>query len=255
MLDTSSNYLGFRSHEVLARVAGDLLPKFSISTKVGYFPTTGRSQRPPGPARLRAAVERAVDELGREPDLVFLHNPEHTLAGAASPLDRDRLEGACAALDAAATKGLCGAWGVATWDPSPLVGLVDADLPRPSVLMVRAGLLVGARTLDAAEALIAAWGLTGHEVWGMSPFGGLARAPVWDKFNPGAFLRGVDRLSRVQAAFRVAYALPRVCALAVGTDEVAHLGELRDALTSEPDEDVVRAYRDLIRERAGGQSG
>lgn len=36
-LDTSTSYLDFRSHQVLVRIADDLLPKFTVSTKVGYF--------------------------------------------------------------------------------------------------------------------------------------------------------------------------------------------------------------------------
>ncbi|MFE4869488.1 aldo/keto reductase [Streptomyces sp. NPDC056682] len=251
-LDTSSNYLGFRSHQVLARVADDLLPEFTLSTKVGYFPGPDRAEHSLDPVRLSAAVEQAVKELGREPDLVFLHNPEHTLEGGTLH-DRDVLAHACAALDGAAAKGLCGAWGVASWDPSPLVDLIDVALPQPSVLMVRAGLLVGAKTLDAADAFAAAWGLGSDRVWGMSPFGGSTQAPVWDRINPGVFLRDGDRLSRSQAAFRVAYGLPQVGTVAVGTDEPAHLGELVGALTSQVDERAVREYRDLIRARSRGQ--
>ncbi|MFG2716899.1 aldo/keto reductase [Streptomyces sp. NPDC048416] len=251
-LDTSSNYLGFRSHEVLARVAGDLLPNFTLSTKVGYFPTPDRAEHSLAPARLFAAVEQAVKELGREPDLVFLHNPEHTLEGAGAH-ERDVLAHACAALDIAAAKGLCGGWGVASWDPSPLVGLIDVGLPQPSVLMVRAGLLVGTGTLDAADAVAAAWGLGSDRVWGMSPFGGNTCAPVWGRINPGVFLEDDDRLSRTQAAFRTAYYLPRVGTMAVGTDEPDHLGQLLGALAGQVDERAVREYRDLIRARARGQ--
>ncbi|MEU4200837.1 aldo/keto reductase [Streptomyces sp. NPDC026294] len=251
-LDTSFNYLGFRSHEVLACVAADLLPQFTLSTKVGYFPGADRAEHSLAPARLHVAVEQAVKDLGREPDLVFLHNPEHTLTGAASH-DRYALAQACAALSVAAAKGLCGAWGVASWDPAPLVDLVDAALPQPSVLMVRAGLLVGARTLDAADAVAAAWGLGGDRVWGMSPFGGSTRAPVWDRINPGVFLRGGNRLTRAQAAFRAAYDLPKVSTIAVGTNDPAHLGELIGALASQVDEQAVREYRDLIRPRSRDQ--
>ncbi|MEV6319422.1 aldo/keto reductase [Streptomyces sp. NPDC051776] len=251
-LDTSSNYLGFRSHQVLARMAGDLLPRFTLSTKVGYFPRAARAEHSLDPALLHAAVQQAAKELGREPDMVFLHNPEHTLQEAA-PHNRDTLAYACAALDAAAAKGLCGAWGVASWDPSPLVDLIDETLPQPSVFMVRAGLLVGARTLDAADAVTTAWGLTSDSIWGMSPFGGSTRAPVWDRIRPGAFLRDGDSLSSAQAAFRVAYCLPRVGTLAVGTNEPTHLGELMDALDSEVDELAVREYRGLIRARTHGQ--
>ncbi|MEV5938715.1 aldo/keto reductase [Streptomyces sp. NPDC051994] len=252
-LDTSCNYLGFRSHEVLARVAGDLLPKFSLSTKVGYFAgPDNRVEHSLDPVRLHAAVEQAVHDLEREPDLVFLHNPEHSLAGGTK--SREVLAEACAALDGATARGLCGAWGIATWDPTSIPPLIDASVPAPSVLMVRAGLLVGAGTLGAAETLMGAWGLGAGAVWGMSPFGGSTRAPVWARVDPRAFLRDGGRYSHTQAAFRVAYRLPKVSAVAVGTDEPAHLGELVGALAAEPDGRAVGEYRNLLRDRLRAQS-
>ncbi|MFF7371888.1 aldo/keto reductase [Streptomyces tricolor] len=247
-LDTSTNYLGFRSHQVLARTAGDLLPKFTVSTKVGYFPGPDGTEHSLDPTRLNSAVEEAAKNLGREPDLVFLHNPEHSLRKAV-PHHKDVLAAACAALDDAREKGLCGAWGVASCNPSPVVSLVDLTVPRPSVLMVRAGLLVGARTLDAAETLINAWKLGYGEVWGMSPFGGSTSASVWDRLDPRLFLQDGGRLSRVQAALRVAYHLPRVGSIAVGTDEPTHLGELVGALPGQVEERTVQEYRKLLRDR------
>ncbi|QCX78165.1 hypothetical protein C9F11_22700 [Streptomyces sp. YIM 121038] len=89
--------------------------------------------------------------------------------------------------------------------------------------------------------------------WLMSPFGGSTCAPVWDRINPSVFLRSGDRVTRVQAAFRTAYDLPKVSTIAVGTDEPAHLGELMAALTSKVDERAVREYRDLIRSRSRDQ--
>ncbi|MDP9950356.1 MULTISPECIES: aldo/keto reductase [Streptomyces] len=251
-IDTSTNYLGFHSHTVLARTAGDLLPRLTVSTKVGYFPGRERAEHSLDPVRLYEAVEHAARDLGREPDLVFLHNPEHSL-GDASAHGRDVLAQACAALDDTTSKGLCGAWGVASWDPSPLVGLVDPTTPKPSVLMSRAGLLVGARTLDAAEALAVVWDLDGSRLWGMSPFGGSTGDPVWDRIDPRIFLRGGEGFSRVQAAFRTSYCLPGVGTMAVGTDDPAHLDELLDALAAEPDERTIHEYRTLLRERSTGQ--
>ncbi|MGW6393073.1 aldo/keto reductase [Streptomyces sp. NPDC055103] len=233
-LDTASNYLHHRSHEALRTVVGDLLPKFSVSTKVGYFPA-GHSL---APARLRAAVEQAAKELGREPDAVLLHNPEH------SHPDAEALAQACAVLADAAMTGLCGGWGVSSWDPRPLV---DLDAPRPDVLMVRSGLLVGVDVLEAAEALVARW--RPSQVWGMSPFGGSTTEAVWGKFDPRIFLRDSPLATRVQAAFRSAYGLPRVDALAVGTDNVDHLRELVGALAYEVDDQVVREYRQLLQAR------
>lgn len=252
-LDTSTNYLNFRSHQVLARTVGDLLPKFTVSTKVGYFPGTDGAKHSLDPTRLNSAVEEAAKNLGREPDLVFLHNPEHSLRKAV-PHHKDLLAAACFALDDAKEKGLCGAWGVASWDPLPVLSLVDLTMPRPSVLMVRAGLLVGARTLVAAETLINAWKLGYDEVWGMSPFGGSTSASVWDRLDPRLFLQDGGRLSRVQAAFRVAYHLPRVGSIAVGTDEPTHLAELVGALAGQVEERTVQEYRKLLRDRSRGHS-
>jgi aryl-alcohol dehydrogenase-like predicted oxidoreductase len=80
-VDTAYNYRGFTSHRVLAETAGDLLAEFTLSTKVGFFPGTGgRVVHCLQPGPLRTAIERAVDDLGRTPDVVFLHNPERTLA-------------------------------------------------------------------------------------------------------------------------------------------------------------------------------
>ncbi|MFI1014244.1 aldo/keto reductase [Streptomyces sp. NPDC020965] len=251
-IDTSTNYLGFRSHTVLARTAGDLLLRLTVSTKVGYFPGRERVEHSLDPVRLYEAVEHAARDLGREPDLVFLHNPEHSLGDVVGH-GRDALAQACAALDGATSKGLCGTWGVSSWDPSPLVGLVDPTTPKPSVLMARAGLLVGIRTLDAVEALTVAWDLDRSRLWGMSPFGGNTGDPVWDRIDPRVFLRGGDGFSRIQAAFRASYCLPRVGTMAVGTDDPAHLGELFDALAAEPDEPTIHEYRTLLRERPTGQ--
>ncbi|MEU4174704.1 aldo/keto reductase [Streptomyces sp. NPDC026589] len=233
-LDTASNYLHHRSHEVLKTAAGDLLPRFSLSTKVGYFP----GEHSLGPARLRAGVEQAAKDLGREPDTVLLHNPEHARPGT------EMLAQACAVLADAAQAGLCGSWGVSSWDPRPLV---DLEAPSPDVLMVRAGLLVGVEVLEAAETLVTRW--KPSQVWGMSPFGGSTTEALWERFDPRIFLRRSAPATKVQAAFRSAYELPRVGAVAVGTDSIEHLRELVGALAYEVDDQVVLEYRQLLRAR------
>nr|WP_258049734.1 aldo/keto reductase [Streptomyces finlayi] len=233
-LDTASNYLRHRSHEVLKATAGDLLPKFSVSTKIGFFPE-GHSL---DPTRLRSAVEQAIKGLGREPDVVFLHNPEHSVP------DAETLAQACSALADTVRAGLCRSWGISTWDPRPLV---DLDVPCPDVLMVRAGLLVGIDILEAAESLVTRW--RPSQVWGMSPFSGNATQEVWERFDPGVFLRDSASVTKVQAAFRSAYNLPRVDAVAVGTDNVDHLRELTEALTFEVDDQIVQEYRQLLKDR------
>ncbi|MER7799876.1 aldo/keto reductase [Streptomyces parvulus] len=238
-LDTSTNYFGFRSHRILAGIADDLLPKFTVSTKVGYFPGPGGAEHSLDPLRLTSAVEDVAKDLGREPDLVFLHNPERSLRET-GPHHEEALAAACTALEDATEKGLCAAWGVASWDPSPLLSLV---------VVVRAGLLVGAKTLDASDTLVDAWDLNRGEVWGMGAFGGSTSAPVWDKVDPRLFLQDVGWFSPVQAAFRTAYHLPRVASIAVGTDEPAHLRELLGALAGQVEERTVQEYRRLLRVR------
>lgn len=184
--------------------------------------------------------------------MVFLHNPEHSLSEGVQG-DREALAQVCATLDEATANGLCGAWGVASWNPARLQNLIDTTTPRPSVFMVRGGLLAGSRTLDAAEAISAAWSLDHGAVWGMSPFGGSTNAPVWDKVDPRVFLRNGTELSSAQAAFRTAYALPEVAAVAVGTDDPDHLADLIAALASEVDGRAIQEYRHLLRRRAHGQ--
>ncbi|MGW0312606.1 hypothetical protein [Streptomyces flavidovirens] len=120
-------------------------------------------------------------------------------------------------------------------------------MPCPDVLMVRAGLLVGIDVLEAAEALATRW--RPSQVWGMSPFGGSTAQEVWERFDPRVFLRGSASGTKAQAAFRSSYGLPRVEAVAVGTDNVDHLRELTEALTYEVDDTVVREYRQLLKAR------
>lgn len=193
--------------------------------------------------------------MGRAPDLVFLHNPERSLTGVgSSAADQDKLGTACAALAEAAAGGLCGGWGISSWDPRPLPSLVDGTVPKPDVVMVRAGLTAGIDVLEASELLAVCWSLGIAELWGMSPFGGSAKDPLWDKLDPGVFIQDRDEgLSTVQAAFRTAYRLPRVGRIAVGTDDPSHLRELVATLRYEVNADTLLMYRRLLRERAAPQ--
>lgn len=220
------------------------MPKFSVSTKVGYFPAGGTAEHSLDPARLRKAVEHAVRDLGREPDLVFLHNPDQTLVSPSLGPSKIQLTEAAVALADAAARGLCGAWGIATWDPRPLAASAEHEIPRPDVLMVRAGLLVGQGNLEAAETLVQRW--KPAATWGMSPFAGTTSDPVWEKIDPRLFLREPHTATRPQAAFRAAFHLPDVEAVAVGTDNPDHLRQLTDSLTTEVDKAAISQYRRLL---------
>lgn len=243
-IDTSTNYLGFHSHKVLAEVAGDLLSKFTVSTKIGYFPAGNASEHSLDPGRLRTALEHAARDLGSEPDLVFLHNPEHSLARDYHAQRRNRLEAACSVLVDATAAGLCGSWGISSWDPRPLADLAGPQLPCPDVLMVRAGLLVGAEILDAIETIGSRW--QPSALWGMSSFGGSTTEPIWERFDPRIFMRTPQDCSPAQAAFRAAFHLPEVDTVAAGTNKAAHLGELTDSLNHEVNLAAIAQYRQLL---------
>lgn len=203
------------------------------------------------PRRLRAALELTCRDLERAPELVFLHNPERSLTGPSASA-RDRLRNACMTMYQAVTDGLCKTWGIASWDPRPLAALVDGTLPRPAVVMVRAGLLVGIDTMDATSAVVTRWGLDDRtRLWGMSPFGGNMAQDLWRRVDPRLFIRDAhDGVTRAQAAFRAAYSLPEVRAVAVGTHNPVHMRELLSALECEVNDVAVRRYRMLLRDRA-----
>ena len=182
-LDTAYNYRGFTSHRTLASTASDLLSEFTISTKVGFFPSSRGPEHCLDPARLRQAVHQSVQDLGTQPDMVLLHNPERTLAELAPEQGRDRWSAACTALEDLTAAGWCRSWGVACWDPRPVLTVLDRALPAPALVMVRAGLMVRAEILDASEKLAIWFGLGRHARWGMSPYGGQTTHPVWDEVN------------------------------------------------------------------------
>lgn len=249
-MDTAYNYRGFTSHRMLARTAGDLLAEFTVSTKVGFFPGPDRhTVHSLEPERLRAAVEQSIQDLGRTPDVVFLHNPERTLADLSTHEGGDRLAGACAYLAEAAATGLCAAWGISSWDPHPLVNALTASKPDrlPTVLLIRAGLTVPDSELAVTEELGKALGIPAAGRWGMSPFGGSTAETVWRMANLSAFLTPHQPCSTPQAAFRLAYELPSVTRIAVGTGDTAHLTELVAATDLEVAANAINQYRELIR--------
>ncbi len=86
-----------------------------------------------------------------------------------------------------------------------------------------------------------------------SPLAGITAGSYRGQFHlrevvaePEVFLRPSPLATRVQAAFRSAYGLPRVDAVAVSTDNVDHLRELTGALAYQIDDQVVREYRQLL---------
>jgi aryl-alcohol dehydrogenase-like predicted oxidoreductase len=232
-IDTAFNYSGFAAHRLLAEAGRGLLDRFSITTKVGFF-ADGHDLTA---ARLSEAVERISDQLGRVPDTLLLHNPERS-AG--------QFSAACEALIGLRDRGFCTSWGFSTWNPRPLLGVAVPE--SPDVVMVRCGLAVPHEVLGAAEQLVAR--LRPSEVRGMSPFGGSAADPVWAVVDPTLFLVAAEGANQVQAAFAMAFAVPEVPAVAVGTSRPEHLRQLLRATRLEVRPEVVAQYRALLGARA-----
>ena len=233
-LDTAFSYQDFTAHRRLADAVGDLLRLFDITTKIGFFPDGHDLSA----ARLRAAAESICSELGRAPDTLLLHNPERAPTW---------FTNACHTMTRLRDEGLCRAWGVSTWDPAPLLGRIVPE--PPDVLMVRAGLMVPARVLDAAEQLIDE--VKPVELRGMAPLGGHGSGSAWTLVDSAAlFLHPGQTATQVQAAVAAAFQLPAVEAIAVGTGNPAHLRELAKAPRLDLNLRAVKQYRTLIRARA-----
>ena len=232
-LDTATNYQHFTAHQQLADAAGDLLRHFDITTKIGFFPDGHDLSA----ARLRTAAESICSELGRAPDTLLLHNLERSPTW---------FTNACNTMIRLRDEGLCRAWGLSTWDPTPLLGRIVPT--PPDVLMVRAGLMVPAGVLDAAEQL--AEEIKPVELRGMAPLGGHGDDPAWTDINTGLFLDPGQSANRVQAAIAAAFHLPAVQSLAVGTGNPAHLTELAHAARLDVNLPTIKQYRTLIRARA-----
>jgi pyridoxine 4-dehydrogenase len=254
-LDTSSNYYGFASHRTLASVARDLLPEFMISTKAGFFPQGGqRAAHSFTPDLLRAGIERAVDELGVVPSVMLLHNPEESLAILPAGRSYDDLSAACEVFAEAKAAGLCREWGISSWSPGPvltaLVGVPLSAVPRPDVVMVRAGLLASAMHSTKRISCFEVMNVPLSGRWGMSPYGGHASDALWNEINARTLLDGTPPCNQYQAAFRFAYDLPVVQRVAVGTNNLEHLRELVTTTAFPVGDETISTYRTLLRTNA-----
>ncbi|WP_369185347.1 aldo/keto reductase [Streptomyces sp. Y1] len=125
-VDTAPNYAGGQAETSLAVILA-AYPELRVSTKVGFIPTSARHIAVRAGALSAADAERghclAPDYiawqlartklmLGRVPDLVFVHNPEHVCPDAEIT---GRLYNAFLALEEACSQQIISAYGVATW--------------------------------------------------------------------------------------------------------------------------------------------
>jgi pyridoxine 4-dehydrogenase len=140
------------------------------------------------------------------------------------------------------------AGGIATWASPTLVGLLrlHAARPRPHVLLSRVGLTLTHTQLRHGTELAELLSVPTDGRWGMSPFAGAADHPVWTSTDLAAFFVPPHAVAGVPAAFRLAYDLPPVARIAVGTSCARHLEELVGATRLAVDDDAVARYRSLL---------
>jgi aryl-alcohol dehydrogenase-like predicted oxidoreductase len=83
----------------------------------------------------------------------------------------------------------------------------------------------------------------------MSPFGGDGQQTIWNIFDATMFLAQGQEASNLQAAFRVAFEVPPVSRIAVGTSNIDHLRELVDATSLHVNRARLSNYRVVLNER------
>ncbi|MFJ7180249.1 aldo/keto reductase [Streptomyces massasporeus] len=147
-IDTAPNYAEGQAEQQLALVVPGT-PGVKVSTKVGFLSavTCDRAVRAGvitaseaeenyclTPRFIAWQVSRSQRILGREPETVFLHNPEH--GSMSAELKIQRVYEGFGALEQAAQEGRIRAYGVATWSGFSH-GLFD--VPQLLELAVKAG--------------------------------------------------------------------------------------------------------------------
>ncbi len=250
-LDTAPNYAaGLAEQE-----ASEALARYShvrVSTKVGFIPrlasrdamaegvltvSEAESGHSLSPSYIRWQVTRSRRALGRTPDLVFLHNPEHNCSPEQA---NERVYSAFAALEQACADGEIRAYGVATWsgfsqgvfDIPTLLGAAfraggaDHHLRAVQLPLSLVHLAPIAQALDGRGVLAAACA---------SHLAVFASAPLHGGEVPGMFTRELLDLvapgkSPAQAALTVVASAPGVRRVLLSTAKQEHWTEAVTAL-------------------------
>ncbi|MDH6124486.1 aldo/keto reductase [Kitasatospora sp. GP82] len=250
-VDTAPNYENGRAETSLALVLA-AYPDLHVSTKVGFVPPGARrigvragalsaEDAEHGhclaPDYIAWQVARSKRTLGRVPDLVFLHNPEH---GCREGEIADRLYSAFLALEEACAQHTISAYGVATWRgfssglfdvPSLLELATKAGGPNHSLRAIQlpvslVHLAPLAQSLDGQGPLVDAMD-TGLEV--------LVSAPLHGGEIPGFVTSDLAELIRpgstpAQAALAVVASAPGVNRVLLSTGNPEHWRQAADAV-------------------------
>ncbi len=80
----------------------------------------------------------------------------------------------------------------------------------------------------------------------MSPFGGSTADPEWACVDLRSFAGSQEQCSTLQVAYRLAFEVPAVSRVAVGTKDPAHLRALVVATELAVNDQAIGRYRRLI---------
>ncbi|MFG3101633.1 aldo/keto reductase [Streptomyces sp. NPDC048182] len=252
-VDTAPNYAAGTA-EAAVRSVVDGRDDIRVSTKVGFVPGPERqAARDAGVlqggrahclARQYVAwqVARSRLRLGRAPDLVFVHNPEHGHTDRAT-VGRTLAE-AFEALEYAATSGRIGGYGVATWSGLSSGLFTTAELlalaqtvggPRHHfravqfpVSLVRLGPVADA--LGEHGALVEARE-AGLDVFASAP---LAGGAVIEAMTEGLVRLIEPAASPAQAALLIALSAPGVTHVLLSASTPAHWADASGAAARKP---------------------
>ncbi|SDC90994.1 aldo/keto reductase [Streptomyces prasinopilosus] len=267
-IDTAPNYASGTA-EVSLRPVLEARPQIRVSTKVGFVPDSDRPaardagvlphERDRGHCLTRPYIAwqlaRSRVRLGRAPDLVFVHNPEHDRADRAE-LARTLTE-AFEELERSAGAGDIGGYGVATWSGLSSGMFTVSDLTvfaetvggphhhfRAAQFPVSlVHLAVVADALDGRGALVEARE-AGLDVFASAPLGGgeLLHAMTDELrcvIDPAA--------SPAQAALLVALSAPGVSRVLLSASTPAHWADAVGAAAREPlSADRLRKVIDVL---------
>ncbi|MCX5036972.1 aldo/keto reductase [Streptomyces coelicoflavus] len=267
-IDTAPNY-GSGSAEAALRQVLNACPEVQVSTKVGFVPDSDRrAARDVGALRhglerghclarpyISWQLARSRARLGRVPDLVFVHNPEHGRTDRAA-VSRT-LAGTFEELESAADAGKIGGYGVATW-----AGLSSGMFTVPGLMKLATtagGPHHHFRAVQFPVSLIhlavVADALDGHGALAQAQEAGLdvfASAPLGGGELLGAMTEELVRLidseaSQAQAALLVALSAPGVSRVLLSASTTAHWADARGAAARESlPPDRLRRVADVL---------
>ncbi|MGV9942780.1 aldo/keto reductase [Streptomyces sp. NPDC003401] len=254
-VDTAPNYANGKAETSLQPIL-DAHAHVRVSTKVGFVPASDRQaaqdagmlpgDRDRGHCLARPYIAwqlaRSRARLGRLPDLVFVHNPEH---GRTDRADLTRaLTEAFEELEGSADAGEIGGYGVATW-----TGLSSGVFTVPELMEIAETvggprhhfravqfpvslirLTVVADALDGRGALAEARE-AGLDVFASAPLGG---GELLGAMTEELVCVIDSEASPAQAALLVAMSVPGVSRVLVSASTPAHWADCRGAADREP---------------------